>query len=75
MQVRKSNKKAIGSRLRVYRIGAELEVKVVAKKLNVSKQTVYHVEAGRRGMTTDLLMAFAHLYKVESDVIMTGNRA
>ena len=66
--------KTIGARLMRLRSTYSLDQKTVAENIIVSANMVSQIENGVRGTDARKTIAFAKLYNVTTDFILTGNR-
>lgn len=67
--------KVIGARLRRLRDTYGLNQTTVAEKIMVSPNMVSQIENGVRGVDARKIIAFAKIYNVSSDFILTGDRS
>ena len=56
--------------LKICRENKNMTAKEVSKKIGVTKQAVYNMEAGKSNPSVDTLMKFAKLYSVSVDYLL-----
>lgn len=64
--------KQSGGRIRQLRIHKGYTQEALARDLNIDRNLLSHVEAGRRGCTVDLLIQLAAFFDVSMDWIVLG---
>lgn len=72
---RKVSAKQIGKRIKELREANNLKVTDVAKALRVTRQHIYHIEAGNKNVTVERLQQLSHVLKVSEGQIIRGDAA
>jgi transcriptional regulator with XRE-family HTH domain len=62
-------------RLKRLRTDANLKIREVAKAIEISDQHVKDMEAGRRGIGTDVLLGYSRLFNLSMESILLGEGA
>lgn len=62
-------------RLKRLRTEANLKIREVAKAIEISDQHVKDMEAGRRGIGTDVLLGYSRLFNLTMESILLGEGA
>ncbi len=66
------NIKQSGERIRQLRIQNGYTQETLAKKLNIDRSLLSHIEAGRRGCSVDLLVQLSYFFDVSLDLLVLG---
>jgi len=64
--------KQSGERIRQLRIQSRNTQEALAKKLNIDRSLLSHIEAGKRGCSVDLLIQLSNFFGVSLDVLVLG---
>ena len=64
--------KKCGERIRQLRIQSGYTQEALAKKLDIDRSLLNHVEAGKRGCSVDLFVRFSDFFGVSLDLLILG---
>lgn len=64
--------KRSGERIRQLRIQHKYTQETLAKKLNIDRSLLSHIEAGKRGCSVDLFVRLSVLFGVSLDLLILG---
>lgn len=64
--------KECGKRIQQLRIQCNYSQQQLAKKLNIDRSHLSHIESGERGVSLDLLIQFSEIFHVSLDYIILG---
>ena len=64
--------KTDGERIRQLRIQNQYTQETLAKKLNIDRSLLSHIETGKRGCTVDIFIQLSELFDVSLDLLILG---